>query len=473
MQTLVRTMPIPLIPVALVYIALITFQPSLQLWPKHIVWFTDRQRLLELVLLGFILVHAIGTGHLKQHTILASKHIQIGLLMLIVFAIFSITLAYAPRHALTEFSMFAALGFLSLLIANQFKENKTHLIKFFTYAFWVSILLYMLSFYTGYITATVVKNPLKWPFPFTGFTNIRSFNQYQLWGIGLLLLPIMCFELKKSTRVMLHIALVAWWVLLFYSASRGVLIALLIGASITILVYQKLAWPFLKLQLGYLIGGFMSYYVLFKFIPKTHGSLLVTNTVIRETTNDRLALWNQAILMIKTYPIFGVGPMHYAWFNKTNGHPHNSMLQIAAEWGLPATAIILAIAIYAFYYWFKKFSPNQVQAKSTLDKNLSVILFFTMITNTAYSMVDGVIVMPISQVLMFTMIGLMLGQYVSSDNIVRASHQSRLRPWIAGILLITLAWSTYPEIKQGLSGDRKGFSMGHTAIGPRFWRETK
>jgi O-antigen ligase len=471
MQTLFRTSLIPLMLIALTYTALITFQPSLQLWPKHIVWFTDRQRLLELLLLGFILVHAVATGNIKQHVIVASKYIQIGLIMLVILALFSIVLAYAPRHAVTELSVFAALGFLSLCIANQFHENKVQLIKYLTYTIWISILLYMLSFYTGYITATMVKNPLKWPFPFTGFTNIRSFNQYQLWGIGLLLLPIMCFELKKSTRTMLHIALIAWWVLLFYSASRGVLIAWLIGICITILVYQKLAWPFLKLQLTYVLAGFMSYQLLFKVIPKTHGSQLVTSTVVRETTNDRLELWNQAILMIKTHPIFGVGPMHYAWFNKTNGHPHNSILQIAAEWGLPATAIILSIVIYAFYCWFKKFSPNQLKTKSTLDKNLSIILFFTMITNAAYSMVDGVIVMPISQVLMFTMIGLMLGQYVSTENAV--SYKSTFRPWIAGILLISLAWSTYPEIKQGFSGDRKGFSMGHTAIGPRFWRETK
>ncbi len=471
MQTFSKPQLILFVLITVAYTALITFQPSLQLWPKLIVWFIDRQRLLELLLIVFVLLHSIQTGRLKQNIVLPSKPIQIGLLILAIFAFFSITLAYTPRHALTELNMFAALGFLSLLIANQYQQNKIRIIKYLTYTLWIGILLYMLSFYTGYITATAVKNPLKWPFPFTGFTNIRSFNQYQLWGIGLLLLPVICFELKKSTRIIMHIALIAWWVLLFYSASRGVLIAWLIAICITILVYQKLAWPFLKLQLAYVVAGFMSYQLLFKVIPKTHGSQLVTSTVVRETTNDRLDLWNQAILMIKTYPIFGVGPMHYAWFNKTNGHPHNSILQLAAEWGLPATAIILAISIYAFYCWFKKFSPNQLKIKSTLDKNLAVILFFTMITNAAYSMVDGVIVMPISQVLMFTMIGLMIGQYVSTENSV--PHKTTLRPWIAGILLISLAWSTYPEIKQGFSGDRKGFSMGHTAIGPRFWRETK
>ncbi|MGJ8619243.1 MAG: O-antigen ligase family protein [Methylophilaceae bacterium] len=471
MQTLANLQKILLMLIVLAYIALITLQPSLQLWPKHIVWFIDRQRLLELLLLGLVLLHILQTGHLTQNTILASKLIQSGLIVLAIFSFFSITLAYAPRHALTEFNMFVALGFLSLLIANQYQQRKNNLIKFFTYALWFSVLLYMLSFYTGYITATVVKKPLKWPFPFTGFTNIRSFNQYQLWGIGLLLLPLICYELKRTTRFFVHIALIAWWVLLFYSASRGVLVAWLIGATLTLLVYQKFSWSFLKLQAAYLISGFISYQILFKLIPKTHGSQLVTSTVVRETTHDRLELWNQAILMIKTYPIFGVGPMHYAWFNKTNGHPHNSILQIAAEWGLPATAIILSIAIHAFYCWFRKFSLNQLEAKSTLDKNLSVILFFTMITNAAYSMVDGVIVMPISQVLMFTMIGLMLGQYASTVNV--APHKSIFRPLIAGILLITLAWSTYPEIKQGFSADRKGFSMGHTAIGPRFWRETK
>ena len=78
----------------------------------------------------------------------------------------------------------------------------------------------MLSFYTGYITAIAYSVPLNWPFPFTGFTNVRSFNQYQLWGLALLCLPLLNSHIKNYKRVLMQIALIGWWILLFYSASR-------------------------------------------------------------------------------------------------------------------------------------------------------------------------------------------------------------------------------------------------------------
>lgn len=468
-----QTKPFIIFPLIItIYVALITFQPSLQLWPKNIVWFIDRQRILELILLFLVLLDAFTIKWSSRDYIKLSKPIKLATLVLMVLAFFSISLAYIPRHAMVELSVCTALIYFSLLIASIYPSYKKILINYLSYIIWASVLLYMFSFYTGYVTATIVKKPLTWPFPFTGFTNIRSFNQYQLWTLGFILLPLLSLELNKVTRILLNIGITGWWVLLFYSASRGVLIAWVIGLCMTAFFYKKLSWPFLKLQISHLVTGFISYQLLFKLIPKTHGTQLITHTVVRQTTNDRLVLWDQAILMIKNYPIFGVGPMHYAWFNKTNGHPHNGILQLTAEWGLPATLIILAICVYAFFCWYKKFSINQLITKSILDKNLSIILFFTIITNAAYSMVDGVIVMPISQVLMFTMIGLMLGQYISSENL-KLSYKPRFRPWIAGFLLIVMAWSTYPELKQGFSGDKKGFSLGHTAIGPRFWRETK
>lgn len=457
--------------IALFYVALITFQPSLPFMPNRIVWFVDKQRLLELALLGIILIEACSSVIFNKKQIQINKPLPLGILILLIFAGFSASLAYVPRHAIIEICVFVALGYFSFFVARLYQEDRNKCIKYLAYVIWASILLYMVSFYTGYITATIVKKPLQWPFPFTGFTNIRTFNQYQFWTLGFILLPLLSFELSKAKRLFLHIALTAWWVLLFYSASRGVLIAWLIAMCLTGLAYQKLAWPFLRLQLTHIITGFVSYQVLFKFIPSVNQSILVTHTIARQSTHDRMALWEQAILLIKNSPIFGVGPMHYAWFNKTNGHPHNSILQLASEWGLPATCIILGIAAYAFYCWIKQFNRQQLHTTPTLDKHLSIILFFTMIANASYSMVDGVIVTPISQVLMFTMIGLMLGQYITVSNKSIISGKVTLRQWIAGFVLITMAWATFPEIKQGFSGDKKGFSLGHTAIGPRFWRE--
>ena len=462
----------------LCFVALITFLPSVQFMPKYIIWFNDRQRLLELSLLGFVLLDCLLNGFVVTENLLAiPKKVSNALFILLLLASISAYFAQSPRHAITEISVFAGLCYLSLFVARLFLENKQKFTQQMTVALWASILLYMLSFYTGYITATIFKTPLNWPFPFTGFSNIRSFNQYQLWTLGLICLPLLAFDVKKITRVWLHIALIAWWVLLFYSASRGVLVAWLAGILLTAVIYKKSAWPFLRLQLINIALGFCSYYLLFKVIPAANESTLVTGTIVRGTGYDRLALWQQAIILIRESPIFGVGPMHYAWYNPSNGHPHNSVLQLASEWGLPATLIILAIASYGIYCWLKKFNVHSLQTATKLECNLTIVLFFTIITNAVYSLVDGVIVTPISQVLMFTIIGVMIGHYCNGEqsgtNNKIIINKYQFRPIFAAIVLAAMVWASLPELVKGLSGDEKGFSMGYAAAGPRFWHETK
>ena len=458
--------------VLLVYVALITFLPSVQFMPKYIIWFNDRQRLLELLLLSLVLLDGVFIGFNRAILIPVNHKLRKAFFLLLTLASISALLAQSPKHAVIEVSVFAALSYLALFVARLYHENKEVFTKRITYALWASILLYMVSFYTGYVTATIFKTPLHWPFPFTGFSNIRSFNQYQLWTLGLICLPLLTFEIKKNNRFCLHLALTCWWVLLFYSASRGVLIAWLAGMLLTAFIYRKLAWPFLRLQFINIATGYSSYYILFKIVPALHQSTLITGTIIRDTANDRIALWDKALILIRDFPLFGVGPMHYAWHNSTNGHPHNSLLQLAAEWGLPATLVMLAIIGYGISCWLKRFNVNKPQVQPKLDCNLAILLFFTLIANAAYSLVDGVIVSPISQVLMFTMIGLMIGQYTYGHFTI-TENKYRLRSIFAGFLFAAMVWSTLPEIVQGLSGNEKGFSMGYAAAGPRFWHETK
>ena len=465
--------------VLLAYIALVTFLPSVQFMPKSIVWFSDGQRLLELTLLSLVLLDAMLIGFSKSNLMPINKKLRGAFFLLLALVSISTYLAQSPRRALIETSVFIGLSYLALFVVRLYNANKEAFIKALTYSLWASIALYMVSFYAGYITTCVLKIPLLWPLPFTGFSNIRSFNQYQLWSLGLIGLPLLAFELKINTRRWLHLALACWWVLLFYSASRGVLIAWLAGLLMTAIVYKKLAWPFLCLQLTNMAAGFCGYYLLFKVIPILLQSTLVTMPVIRTTINDRIELWNQAIILIKNFPLFGVGPMHYAWYNTTNAHPHNSVLQLAAEWGLPATLIVLSITGYGLYSWLKRFNAKSLPSNSKLDNHLAIVLFFTFIANAAYSLVDGVIVTSISQVMMFTTIGLMIGQYtyghlaVIKNKPMFFKGRATFRPIFAGLVLVAMIWSTLPEVAQGLSGNEKGFSMGYLAAGPRFWHEIK
>ena len=465
--------------ILLVFIALVALLPSWHFMTSITVWFMDGQRLLELLLLSLVLLETtiIKQADLngKRYSLLSEKK-RYGPFILLALALVSCSLAISPRHALIEVSIFVSLTYFSVYVARLFSENHAIFLKYFLTILWASVLLCMVSFYVGYITAMLFRTPLNWPLPFNGFTNIRHFNQYQLWGLGLISLPLLCFNIKKSSRIWLQIVLSAWWVLLFYSASRGILIAWFLSLVITFAIYRKLAWSFLKLQLIQVSTGFLAYYLLFKALPAFLQYNLVTGTVIRETTNDRLGLWFQALELIKGSPLVGVGPMHFAWHSQLNAHPHNSVLQIAAEFGLPAAFILVSIGIYAIGCWIKLFSANNLKKQSIYNSQLAIVLFFTIIANFIYSLVDGVIVMPISQVLMFTVIGLMMGHYFyNNTNTIqsmsyRNSDFSRI---FAAIVLLTMTWSTLPEIKQGLSNSEKGFSMGYTAQGPRFWREIK
>jgi putative inorganic carbon (hco3(-)) transporter len=461
--------------VIVAYLALITFLPSLHLGDQKLISYHDSQRMLELILIAAILI-CCALNELSWAQVIHVNHkVRIGIYLIFALASLSTLLSHTPRHAVIEISIFGGLSYLALLVVSLYQENKQVFLTRLCYALLASILLYLISFYVGYITAILSKTPLSWPKPFSGFTNIRSFNQYQLWSLGLIYLPLLNFELKQNLKRGLLVALSFWWILLFYSASRGVLLAWLFAILITWFVYQKSAWSFLRLQFIGIATGFLGYHILFNIIPATAKSSLVTGSILRQTTSDRTDLWGNALTLIHDHPLLGVGPMHYPWYNTSLSHPHNSVLQLAAEWGLPATLIILAIAGYTGYCWLMKFNANKLKDESKSNCNLVIILFFTIAANAAYSLVDGVIVMPISQVLMATIIGLMIAVYTGENkaNTSQKSIASKTKSAIAVTLLIAIVWSTLPEIREALSGSEKRFSMGYTAAGPRIWWEVK
>lgn len=459
------------------YMLLIALSPSLHPNNQDIITYHDTQRVLELILIALVLINSTLSGISAPNIVITNDPIRKAALVLFGFTAISIYLAQSIRHAVIEVSIFSGLFYFSLFIASQYINHREAFIRRLTYLIWISVLLYMANFYSGYIIATITKTPILWPKPFSGFTNVRSFNQYQLWLLALTTLPLLAFELKSHIKLLIYFALACWWALLFYSASRGVLIAWLIGILFTVAIYQKTAWPVVRIQIINITTGFIGYYLLFKLIPTISKTTMVTNTIIRETTNDRLDLWGNALEIIYHFPLFGAGPMNYPWYNLTLSHPHNSILQLAAEWGLPAAFMILAIAGYSIYCWLKKMNLNKLKTQTCLNKNLSMLLLFTIVTNAAYSLVDGVIVMPVSQVLMFTIIGITIGHYhqetLSISNDKNSTTNFRLKSPVAMLVLIALICSTWPEIKQAMSDHNKRFSMGYTAAGPRIWWEIK
>lgn len=454
-----------------VLVCIISLCPSINVISTYSITISehDSQRLLELLLLTLVLLHSITFISAPSRHIF-SQSVRYSLFIMVALGIISTLLATSVRHAMIEISMFTGLVYLTLFTAHLYSEK---LIKWSIIAIWVGVVFYMVAFYVGYITANIFRSTIYWPDPFTGFSNIRSFNQYQLWTLGLITLPLLTFDFKKSyQRYCLHSGLACWWVLLFYSASRGALLACFIGLLLTAAIYRKVARSFIRLQLMYICTGFFSYQILFQLIPYLRGTAIVTGTIMRDTISDRIELWHQAANLIQNNPLFGIGPMHFSWYSPISAHPHNSVLQLMTEWGLPAALFILCITGYGLFCWLKKFNITTLQTETKLNRNLAIVLTFSIATNATYSLVDGVIVMPISQVMMFTMIGLMLGLY-GYENQKTVAKKTLFKPVFTSVVLVTLVWSTLPEILQSANGSEKRFSMGYMATGPRIWLETK
>jgi hypothetical protein len=116
---------------------------------------------------------------------------------------------------------------------------------------------------------------------------------------------------------------------------------------------------------------------------------------------DRLGLWSYTLSnFIAPHPIFGVGPLNFAAFSNPYGvaHPHNVILKIAAEWGIPAALIFCFITGKALLTWFKFFKKNQ----STLDSYFPRLFIQSTLTliilgGVVDSMLSGNTVMPLSQ----------------------------------------------------------------------------
>lgn len=457
------------------FLALFSFSLNYILLPNMSPY--EDKRLIELMIIANALLWTllgggsrIGIGYSK------SRYLLLGFCIVEILALLSSFAAASSRHALVELSHFVGLVYLAILFAHAWVMHRFKWLYLMLGAISLGATLYMIGFYTGYLASFLESIPLVWPEPFFMLSNVRQFNQYQLWTLGLLCLPLLVRgSIKPKYKAWVFGLLSAWWVLLFASTSRGVLLAWLVSMLVTWWVYRRLAWPFLQLQLKCFGCGFAAYQLLFVWLPKLNagGGSVVVQTVLRGDTNDRIYLWRHAWHMIQAHPWLGVGPMHFAWYpNSMAAHPHNSVVQLACEWGLPATGLILGFAGYGMYRWLRRFNANTLQSVNELERHLAVALFFTTVASACYSLVDGVIVMPLSQVMMAVVLGLMIGLYRQNDSpvpvrpLVDTAHRL-----FAGATLAVMVWAVLPELLPRILGDYEMIPMGYQVIGPRFWQE--
>nr|WP_157383969.1 O-antigen ligase family protein [Pseudomonas fuscovaginae] len=307
---------------------------------------------------------------------------------------------------------------------------------------------------------------------FEGFSNRRFYGQFQTFTIPILSLPLLLFALKRSSRIVVFFFLSFWWLIAITGGTRGTWLGMALAACVLSSVGRSgrrwIIW-----QLLAIFTGITLYCLLFSAFPGYLG-IEVTNVVSERLTTSlsaRDVIWQQAWDMIRERPWLGFGPMHFADIhNPIAAHPHQAILQWACEWGIPSTLLVMWLVGRGLWATFR-LVRERADSNDPVDL-LRVCLFASLIGALAQSMVDGVIVMPYSQLWLSLVVGWLMGIHVWKSEPAKPNafiHWSWMGISTAAVLFLAyVAIRDVPHLDERNKLYQQQYG-GH--LQPRFWAQ--
>ncbi|WP_211444996.1 O-antigen ligase family protein [Collimonas humicola] len=449
------------------------------------VGFHDKQRVVEVSCTVFTAIFiAIW---LVRNDVASRLHNALLIKLLAVFfllGIISSAHAYSSRHAFFEWANFLLLFMISYVIALEIAIRGEASLDQILRLCGLGCGFYIFIEIISYIAILVVGHQSPNEMLIFGFDNYRFFNHVQTITLPLLGLLIYRSNAGKEKIFAWGVTSV-WWALLFVSAGRGTSIGLLAGICAALFYLRKDALPWCRLMLWTALIGLGVYLLFYVLIPLALGLqpfgflFSVVGRTIENPDSSRWPLWMRAWEIMLARPWLGAGPLHFAHFGRDiqgGAHPHNWVLQIACEWGIPALlCLVAAIAIGLK----RLLSIHQYLAPTDIKNHLTLAAWLT--TGVAILMdglVSGLIVMPTSQLWIALYIGCAWGWVVS---LTPSRAEARLQLFMpvraCGVIVMLaaiyfLANGLWPEIlnlplyeEQSLQRDL----YANPAYRPRIW----
>ncbi|MCL1038287.1 O-antigen ligase family protein [Shewanella submarina] len=282
----------------------------------------------------------------------------------------------------------------------------------------------------------------------SGFGNVRFLNQLQVMLLPILLLPHFDCRLKAYRRISTF-TVGFYWVLLFQSEARGALLVL-IAASwlIWLLAPTKVGDLLKKVLFRSLFLGLLIWLVFVIFLPWMFTEEF--GFELRTSSSGRLATWWYLLQEIPNRLWLGAGPMGFVWAEGKpipHAHAHNSVMQLLYEHGVLAGIVVLG----STGYWLKKVLLQQALLAS------DYLIRFSLLSGLGYSLLSGVIVMPVSQMVLVLVIAL-----VSQSN---TTDKANYPAWVKWILATCLLVAVLGVAKSYKPAELKLFSA------PRTWQD--
>lgn len=399
-----------------------------------------------------------------------------------VFAlgIVSAVQAPLPRWALLEWGMSVLLLTTALAVAAARRELGGQMDRMLVLLFFSTALAYTVTACGVYVLMFLVGPAHRLGFDmselYTGFSNIRFFGYVQTMLLPFLLLPALYWGTTWARRTLLWSVPAVWWMLAIGSGTRGTWVALMVGVIAVLWVGGGCGRRWAFWQFGGFLSGLTAYALFVLGIPQLFelpGSFLHrTGDII--SLSLREVIWSLAWQFSSEHPWLGVGPMHFAYGeNAVAAHPHNAVLQWLAEWGIPAGLLFTGLWA-ASGIAFTAYVDRAAEEGEERTRLFRVALLAALSGASAQAMVDGILVMPVSQMLLVLLAGWAMGMMPRRHSIPGIGIVERtLLGFTVVVASMTVVFGVVPEIGD-LAGRQKVYLEGLYESGrllPRFWTQ--
>jgi putative inorganic carbon (hco3(-)) transporter len=426
----------------------------------------DTQRLISTVSFALALCLVIRYAQVSRQTmwLLGVAH---------VWGLFAVYMSPLPLWSMLEFGLLYSVVLLGVTLIP--KLQRVHL----TY------LAILIAAIHGYYAAhnlidygfTLVLSRAFDPYALSsGFSNVRFYGQFLVWTMPFLV-GVLATNPKLPYRPVLVILLIFDWAFEFLALTRAFLVAMAVTLPM-IFWFTKSYWLlYAKWLLFTAAGGFAMYVLMLHVLPGLLGvdvSYAIQFSSGRDMfdSSGRLQLWLDALLLMLNHPWLGAGPMMTALdsVSQIAAHPHNYVLQLLAEWGIPFTLLVHGGALVGVNKLRKL-----IQNAPTDSALLALPITASLSAGSVAGLFDGLLVMPVSLVYMSLILACCAGLW---RNLTPEVQRCNFSCWAIPVLIVpSLFVAAFSIINWPYSASNTPASVpmsgnGYqllTKFNPRFW----
>ncbi len=384
--------------------------------------------------------------------------------------------------ALTELALLLLLLVLVLTAAAVVATDPARAKRFIRWGAVLLLATYVAGVACQYAAAFSIQQPLSPDVLLLGYANPRFPSALHAllipFAVSLALDP----SEHRAWRVASWVVLCLTWAINLALGTRAIWFAYAVTyAMLFAMVGRQRIWPSARATLCTALAGVALYLLLFRFLPLWTG----IGENFSQRSLDKL-IWgsNRELLIrssleaVRSAPWLGLGPMQFAAIPHVwAAHPHNWILQLASEWGLPATVL----ALWGIFGLLRR-ALASARSSAPADKNGVLAATTASLVALAYGLVDGNLVMPISQVAAAICFGALLGAAPARPvGFTRPPGPMSVRllrllptPLLSAVLIgaaVQLSWFTAKTVTQATAQEATERIFPTHALWPRFWSD--